>query len=79
MKIALTGVEEITGKDGREWVRLSGFAKSGKAVKAFMPSEKFRVDPSIAPSEDVILESMSVLPTINVEFDEDGRVDEVTD
>jgi hypothetical protein len=42
MKIALTGVEAITGKDSREWVRVSGFAKSGKAVKAFMPAAKFK-------------------------------------
>jgi len=79
MKIALTGVEPISGKDGREWVRVSGFAKSGKAVKAFMPAAKFKVPLTIAPDEETVSFAMGTLPIISVEFDEDGRVDEVTD
>lgn len=79
MKIALTGVEAITGKDGREWVRVSGFAKSGKAVKAFMPAAKFKLPLTIAPGEQTVADAMSVLPVVSVEFDEDGRVDEATD
>lgn len=79
MKIALTAVEPITGKDGREWIRVSGFGRSGKAVKAFMPAAKFKLPLTTAPDEDTVASAMSVLPLISVEFDEDGRVDEATD
>lgn len=79
MKIALTAVETISGKDGREWVRVSGFAKSGKSIKAFMPANKFKLPHSVSPENERILQAMELLPVIEVEFDEDGRVEEVTD
>jgi len=78
MRIALTALEEITGKDGREWVRVSGFAKSGKSIKAFMPATKFKASTE-APDLDAVALAMDALPRISVEFDEDGRVEEATD
>lgn len=78
MKIALTSIETITGKDGREWARISGFTKSGKSVKAFMPKAKCSVPDSESPELEALTEASAYLPSVNVEFDEDGRVEEAS-
>lgn len=79
MKIALTGIEQITAsKTGKEYTRISGFNEKGVAVKAFMDAGRSTIPLAAAPSPSVVKQVFDMLPLADVEFDESGRVEEAS-
>jgi len=79
MKIAITRQEVITAKkDGTVYIKLSGFNSKGKTVSAFLPASRSEIPPSLVPDKELLQEAFSMFPICNVEFDETGRIEEVT-
>jgi len=79
MKIALTGMRAITAKKtGIEYVIATGFTASGDTIKAFLEKDQAEALHVLAPTKDELAHVFSMLPLINVEFNEQGRVDSVS-
>lgn len=76
MKILVTNVEQFEGKkDGRKWTKVEGVANSGKVVMTLLPSEKVPVGVANAMlTADDMIGIFGEYKTVNIEFDERGRV-----
>lgn len=80
MKIAITEVKQITAKkDGATYTIVSGISKSGKTVKAFLTADQVRGVTPVPASADQLNAIFAELPTLEVEFNEEGRVESVSD
>lgn len=80
MKLAITGKREVTSKKtGENYVILSGVASSGKTVEAFFSvSQLAGVNVSV-PTKEVLAGLFKTLPVLDVEFNEQGRVESVSE
>lgn len=78
MKVAVISIDEIQGKDGRSWARIHGFTKKGKAIKAFTEAKNVELPESALPDKAQVQTAFGSLPTIEVDFNEDGRVEGVS-
>jgi len=70
MKIALTKVEVIVGKDKREWLKVYGFSLDGTTVEGMLPK------PEVLPTVDIDVSEFNA--GTEVDFDQRGRMVSVT-
>lgn len=77
MKIIAMPFEKITGKDTRVWIKSHGITERGTFVEIFLSQKDFDAygaDEKNCLSKEVLLEMFETLPTMNVEFNEKGRI-----
>lgn len=80
MKVAVTGVKQVTSKKNNEtYTIVSGVSKSGTTVEAFLNAEQVRGATIVAPTNQVLEELFQVLPVLEVEFNEKGRVESISE
>jgi molybdopterin-guanine dinucleotide biosynthesis protein len=81
MKIAITSKKEITSKkDGTLYVVVEGFSEKGATVKAFLNPDQQREAPVMnAPTKENIAEAFELLQVVNFEFNDQGRVEGITE
>jgi len=78
MKVALTSRDEIKAKSGEEYVIYRGVTEKGKVVEAFVKRAEDSLSPNIKPDLDLVKGLFDILPNVDVEFNELGRVESVS-
>jgi len=78
MKVLLTAKEDITAKDGREFVKLSFVtASNGVTGDVFITKDKYEAlnlgVKNFVSAED-LAELVANLPSVDIEFDQRGRM-----
>lgn len=71
MRVHLTQVTVIIGKDKREWLKVSGVLASGETVNGLLPK------PDVVPDIHITPEDLANYPEGEVDFDQRGRIVEV--
>jgi len=80
MIVAITSVKKITAKKtGINYTIVSGVTKTGNSLKAFLTDEQLGSIPVVAPSPATLEKAFQVLPTLDVNFDDAGQVDSVSE
>jgi len=81
MKTILTNKTEITAKTGEAYVIYNGFAEDGSPVQAFLSAaqaKEFAVPAKSIVDPGTIAEMFENLPTVDVDFNQRGRVVSIT-
>jgi len=80
MKIAVTSLKKITSKkNGKEYFVISGISKKGEAVKQLIESKDADSLSRVAiPTEAVISKLVASFTQVDVEFNEQGRVEGIS-
>lgn len=81
MKVVITNRQDITSrKSGDKWTVFRGIAESGKTVEAWL-SEKQALELDIPEgalvSKSQLKQLFEELPVVDVEYDQDGRVETI--
>lgn len=82
MRLLVLSKVDIKGKDGREWVKVSGLSEKGEVVEPFMPKAQFETldFPTDAFLNLKDIETMfKEYKSVNVSFDSRGRVESVSE
>jgi len=80
MKLAITGVRKGTSKkSGIEYTFLSGVSAKGKAVQAILDPGQVEDVEIVVPTKAQLDELFAILPQLEVEFDETGRIESVSE
>lgn len=80
MKIAILSKRTVTSKkNGETYTIVSGFNASGKTLEVFLNTEQVDGLTLAVPSKRDLEEMFSSLPLMNVEFNDQGRVEEVSE
>lgn len=77
MKIIAMPFEKITGKDARVWIKSIGITERGTSVEIFLSQKDFDsygANEKNCLSFEVLKEMFATLPTLDVEFNEKGRI-----
>jgi len=69
MKVHVTQVTAITGKDGREWTKVAFVTPTGDVGTAMYAKGSFET-----PERNITDEELSQYATTQVEFDQRGRL-----
>lgn len=72
MKVHLTKVTDIVGKDGKEWTKLDYIAPTGEVGTTLYPRGS---QPSV--EEDITPTDLAQFSTTNVEYNARGRIVQV--
>jgi len=81
MKTIFTNKNEITAKNGSEYVIFNGFAENGEPVQAFLSkaqAAEFGTDKIEIVDQKTLKEMFENLPTADVDFNQRGRVVAIT-
>jgi len=79
MKIAITARKEITSKKGENFVLYSAVKPSGETLTAFISPEKDALLRSSHPTPEQVAQIFEVMPVVDVEFNELGRVENLSE
>jgi len=80
MKVVLLHKEEINAKGGKVFVKYGGFNAQGKIIEIFVTKEQadaFGIPDSKLVTPQELKEMHSNFETVDVQFNERGRVDSV--
>lgn len=71
MKVILTAIVEITGKDGREWTKLCFVKSNGETGDKLIPRDKF----DLTGVETVNLEGQE---NVDLTFNDRGQLEQIS-
>jgi len=81
MPIVILAKEEFTGKDKREWVKLSGIDEKGRTMDNLFFSkadyDAFEIPDGAIAKLEQLKEMFDKLPVVSVVFGQRGRVEKI--
>jgi len=80
MKVVLLSSQQITGKDGRKWVKYEGISLKGESTSLFLSTaqdEQFGMASVELVPKDDLAEFLKQYKSVDASFDQRGRLESV--